>query len=39
VTTALRSITRAFGEDERQASTPDAKGIAPPPDRPATAGP
>jgi regulator of protease activity HflC (stomatin/prohibitin superfamily) len=38
VTTALRSITRAFGEDERQASTPDAKGIAPPPDRPATAG-
>jgi regulator of protease activity HflC (stomatin/prohibitin superfamily) len=26
VTTALRSITRAFGEDERQASTPDAKG-------------
>jgi regulator of protease activity HflC (stomatin/prohibitin superfamily) len=38
VTTALRSITRAFGEDERQASTPDAKGIAPPPDRPTTAG-
>jgi regulator of protease activity HflC (stomatin/prohibitin superfamily) len=38
VTTALRSITRACGEDERQASTPDAKGIAPPPDRPATAG-
>jgi regulator of protease activity HflC (stomatin/prohibitin superfamily) len=38
VTTALRSITRAFGEDERQASTPDAKGIAPPPDRPATGG-
>jgi regulator of protease activity HflC (stomatin/prohibitin superfamily) len=39
VTTALRSITRAFGEDERQASTPDAKGIAPPPDPPTTAGP
>jgi regulator of protease activity HflC (stomatin/prohibitin superfamily) len=38
VTTALRSITRAFGEDEQQASTPDAKGITPPPDRPATAG-
>jgi hypothetical protein len=38
VTTALRSITRAFGEDERQASTPDAKGITPPPDRPTTAG-
>jgi regulator of protease activity HflC (stomatin/prohibitin superfamily) len=38
VTTALRSITRAFGEDERQASTPDAKGIVPPPDRPAAAG-
>jgi regulator of protease activity HflC (stomatin/prohibitin superfamily) len=38
VTTALRSITKAFGEDERQASTPDAKGIAPPPDRPVTAG-
>jgi regulator of protease activity HflC (stomatin/prohibitin superfamily) len=39
VTTALRSITRAFGEDERQGSTRDAKGIAPPPDPPTTAGP
>jgi regulator of protease activity HflC (stomatin/prohibitin superfamily) len=38
VTTALRSITRAFGEDERQASTHDAKGIAPPPDPPTNAG-
>jgi regulator of protease activity HflC (stomatin/prohibitin superfamily) len=33
VTTALQSISRAFGGDERQAATPDAKGIVPPKSR------
>jgi regulator of protease activity HflC (stomatin/prohibitin superfamily) len=33
VTTALQAITRAFGQDEPQAATPDTKGITPRPDR------